>query len=457
MRMLAVLLGLLFAGASPAQNADWVDGWFASSTSTSAHGYQSQQRGYYTLGSFQGRWRMNNDYLVSATPPRVNVGCGGVDLFGGAFSYLDPEYLVEKFERMIQAAPAFAFDLALQEFCKPCVAAMQAMENITDQLNQMQLNECRLSKGLAAVMVKPGDESVNNLMAEVGAQVSIGDSLRKNWKSFEDALKSNNQQLPDDVKPALNGCSAVFRDTFANGSVVANMATRMGLGDYADSIRGLIGDVVVTPSGNVYATRLRAPCAGNDQVDGADFIDGKFELMDDTGACSQTTGDALVQIIDERLSAIADKLRTANALDADDVRFIENSPLPVYAALRDAAIANSSDSLIAQMREPLAVAYGHKMLDDLIRSIAAMARKAKEIESDATADAASTEKCETGVVKKALMGTQELSDRAMEYRKALHQNYTKKTTEMLSQLQAGRELLELRKQTLNKQATVLKQ
>ena len=151
--LLLIGCGVVASPGAHAQSTTWVNDWFDSSTTTSAGRYESQQRGYYTLGSFQGRWRMSNDYLVSAQPPKYQVGCGGIDLFGGGFSFLDPEYLVEKFERMIQAAPAFAFDLALQEFCKPCVATMQALEDITSQLNSMQINDCRLSKKLAAVIV----------------------------------------------------------------------------------------------------------------------------------------------------------------------------------------------------------------------------------------------------------------------------------------------------------------
>lgn len=110
--------------------------------------YQNQQRGFYSAGGFSGRYRMTNDFLVTASPPRLEVGCGGIDLFGGGFTYLDPEYLVEKFERIIQAAPAFAFDLAMTQYCQVCKDSMNTLTAITDQLNSIQLNDCRMSKRL---------------------------------------------------------------------------------------------------------------------------------------------------------------------------------------------------------------------------------------------------------------------------------------------------------------------
>jgi conjugative transfer pilus assembly protein TraH len=439
-----------------AQTSDWVSDWFSSSTTTSAGSYQSQQRGYYTLGSFQGRWRLGNDYLVSATPPSYKVGCGGIDLFGGAFSYLDAEYLVEKLERIVQAAPAFAFNLALQEFCKPCVAAMEALEQITDQLNSMQINDCRMSQRLAAVMVNPGDESLDALKSEVASTVSIGDGLRKNTQSFMDAMRGANNTLPDDTKVALDGCDSVFRETFANGSIIYSISNRMGLSDYADTIRGVIGDVIVTPVGNDYQIETPGPCARNDLIDAADFVSGQFERKSDTGVCTPTGADAIVNIIENRLDGILDRMQSGTALTPADLAFIENSPLPVFAALRDAVIGGTAGNVVAQLREPLAVAFGHKMMDDLLRGIQAMTRKAQEINENATKDPDSSERCEPGLLQKATLATANLSEGAREQRKALHANYAKKTAEMLAQLQTSRELLELRRQTLNKQATAIK-
>lgn len=456
----ALYMGVTLAGAAAtahAQTADWVSDWFDSATTTSAGGYQSQQRGYYTLGSFQGRWRLGNDYLVSATPPSYKVGCGGVDLFGGAMSYLDPEYLVEKLERMVQAAPAFAFNLALQEFCKPCVAAMEALEQITDQLNSMQINDCRLSQRLAAVMVNPGDDSIDALKSEVASSVSIGDGLRKNVQSFMDAMRGAGGTLPDDTKVAINGCDTVFRETFANGSIIASISSRMGLADYADTIRGVIGDVIVTPVGNDYQIQTIGPCPGNDALDAADFVSGQFERKTVAGVCSASGADAIITTVEDRLVGIVTRMQTGTALTADDIAFIENSPLPVFAALRDSVIAGTSDSVIAQLREPLAVAFGHKMMDDLLRSIQSMTRKAQEIQENRTKNPASTERCEPKLLQKATLATSDLVDGAREQRKALHANYAKKTAEMLAHLQASRELLELRRQTLNKQATAIKQ
>jgi conjugative transfer pilus assembly protein TraH len=59
-------------------------------------------------------------------------------------------YLVQKLERILQGAPAVAFDLALNVLCEPCSKAIKSMESIADQLNHMSLDECKASKAVAA-------------------------------------------------------------------------------------------------------------------------------------------------------------------------------------------------------------------------------------------------------------------------------------------------------------------
>lgn len=82
------------------------------------------------------------------------MGCGGIDGFLGGFSFLDPDYLVEKAQRAMQAAPYVAFDMALKTMCKECADTLGKIEQITNFLNGIQLNECALAKPIATAMVE---------------------------------------------------------------------------------------------------------------------------------------------------------------------------------------------------------------------------------------------------------------------------------------------------------------
>jgi len=58
-------------------HAGWVDDWMTQSTGSSPGYFEGQQRGYYSGGSFSGRWPSTADYPVTIEAPRVKSGCGG--------------------------------------------------------------------------------------------------------------------------------------------------------------------------------------------------------------------------------------------------------------------------------------------------------------------------------------------------------------------------------------------
>ena len=100
--------------SAPAAAQSWAEHWFDNVTYTSPGSFEDQARGYVTAGGFSGRVDVHNDYLMSITLPKVRAGCGGIDMFLGGMSFLDPEYLVQKLESILQAAPAVAFQYLLE-------------------------------------------------------------------------------------------------------------------------------------------------------------------------------------------------------------------------------------------------------------------------------------------------------------------------------------------------------
>ena len=115
-QMIAALTTLSAMGmAAPAHAQSWAEHWFDNVTYTSPGSFEDQARGYVTAGGFSGRVDVHNDYLMSVTLPKVRAGCGGIDMFLGGMSFLDPDYLVQKLESILQAAPAVAFQYLLAD------------------------------------------------------------------------------------------------------------------------------------------------------------------------------------------------------------------------------------------------------------------------------------------------------------------------------------------------------
>lgn len=118
---------------APAAHAQgWAESWFDNVTYTSPGSFEDQTRGYVTAGGMSGRVDVHNDYLMSLTLPKVKAGCGGIDMFLGGMSFLDPDYLVQKLESILQAAPAVAFQYLLETLDEKMGNIISKMEAATN-------------------------------------------------------------------------------------------------------------------------------------------------------------------------------------------------------------------------------------------------------------------------------------------------------------------------------------
>jgi len=233
----AAVVCLLFTFTIRA-SAGWIDSWYSQTTTNGPQYYQGQKRGYWSAGSFQVRSPVQSDYLVTATAPRLKAGCGGIDVLFGGFSLLNFDYLVTKFQRILQAAPAAAFDLALNVLCEPCSKTMKSLDSIVNSLNSMQLDECRGSRAVAAKILEP---TTNWLMDPVHRDTARGElagiqndfmqstGLGNLWKSLNDSTSASGGKPQMDMRQLIAGCPAEFKEVFGrSGSVIESLGAKMG-------------------------------------------------------------------------------------------------------------------------------------------------------------------------------------------------------------------------------------
>ncbi|NLC22295.1 MAG: conjugal transfer protein TraH, partial [Halomonadaceae bacterium] len=58
------------------------------SNATSPGVFETSRRGVISGGSIVARNKIMNTNIVSFQPPSFNAGCGGIDFFGGSFSFI---------------------------------------------------------------------------------------------------------------------------------------------------------------------------------------------------------------------------------------------------------------------------------------------------------------------------------------------------------------------------------
>lgn len=385
-----VLLGTLIVG--PLALAGPVDDWLTQKSETAPGYFEGQKRGYYTAGSFSARWPQGNDYLMSITPPKVKSGCGGIDAFMGGFSFLNVDYLVQKLQRMIQAAPAVAFDIALKVLTQEMPETLGKFENIINKLNNIQLDECKGGKALLATIAKTGfgDTKKGDFAAMQGDFLqSMG--IKDNWTDTTKEAKANNDNptsnaMADPSSGVTSGCTQEVKDIFGEtGSVMEKLGAKFGSSAYVDLIRGMVGDVYVQKTGDgLFTVAYKSSCEQNKKMSVDNFVDGKAYAMNSSWNCYQIT-DAnknLSKWATDKMISIATKLKSKNtAPDADDLAFMNTNPLPVGLVLKYAVGTNQEGAVLGTLADVTARAYAFAIVSDFYNKVVSITEKARQLAS----------------------------------------------------------------------------
>ncbi|MFZ7320562.1 conjugal transfer protein TraH [Comamonas jiangduensis] len=110
--------------------------------------YETQRRGVIAGGRITSKNRIFDENLVTFTPPSWKAGCGGVDLFGGSFSFINSEQLVQLLRSIAANAKGYAFQLALDNIAPDISKMIAQFQRKIQELNQHLGNSCQLAQGL---------------------------------------------------------------------------------------------------------------------------------------------------------------------------------------------------------------------------------------------------------------------------------------------------------------------
>ncbi len=163
-------------------------------------------------------------------------------------SFLDPDYLVDKLERIVENAPAVALDLAFNVLCEPCANAMKWMEDKSNMLNQLQLDDCKASKAVVAKSMQAFGAEKGELN-DIIADFEVSSNLKKSYKKSQD--DAGGSVSGSSASGAVADCDSEIRAIFVtraetNGrsSILTNIAARLGMPiSYAQLLAGMVGDV----------------------------------------------------------------------------------------------------------------------------------------------------------------------------------------------------------------------
>ncbi len=388
-----------------------------------------------TGGGFSARFQTGNDSLVSITKPKLKSGCGGIDAFWGGMSFMNPDYLIKKFQNMIQNAPAVAFQMALKSLSDQLSTTISGFEGITNQLNNLSLDDCAASKAMVATIASPfaGTEKAKELdkvgkdFLQSSGVTDLYDNAGKNLKMMVTNQKpvqkgimeaqGINSSNPLD-NPLLAGCPDEIKNliTSSQDTMLGYYGQKMGLdASFTDLMRGLVGDLETVYDGAELSLVPITACVQTPDYE--KFLDGNVKMRDADGNCTVIADSkkGLRSTIKTEVNSLLAKMKagkTGTALTAADIAFIESSPIPIYGALKVAVMTGQEAALVDQMAEILSRTYAQRILTDLYSLTQLIIEKASaEIDANFFDEGTDSAPCHFPEGKGLAAKAQEISDK----------------------------------------------
>jgi conjugative transfer pilus assembly protein TraH len=423
--------------------ADWADDWFDNSVIVDQpSAFANQQRNFYSAGSVRIRNQQSNDYLFSASLPRLSAGCGGVDLFMGGFSFLDADYLVEKYQNMIQAAPAVAFNMALSAMSDQLSTQIKQLESATNWLNQLQLDDCAMTKTVLTEATKDDPDYIGAVWNEITNEQSISGGVSDGYHASNMETQSNDNRPNIDLNERISECPIEYRAVIAPGSMIENVTDEFGMSAYSSFIRGLIGDIYISTSPGLEVPLVEEvpSCPDNDSTSLNDVLYGSFmqrNSRDAGGQCVSGVTDSIYDQVSDRLTSIATNLAAGGLTPANTAFINQNSYIPIYNILKTATINNQVAFEISNLSTLVGSYHSYYAMNELYRNVRSVITSAVAAATPAGVDAADPDlnRCDTKLYEHAVTKLERMLHRLNDYRSDFYISYQVVQADVLGNMQ----------------------
>jgi|GEM_PF-892793 len=342
---------------------------------TAPQAFKGQTMNTYTGGSLYYRVPQRNYQLAALQLPYIRGGCGGIDLFSGAFSFISSTQLKDMMMNITSAIPGVLFDLALKSVEPLLGDSVQQFQGIANFINNRNINSCQAAKSLissagmelgmstastcktiATDLGIASDETDAELRCQTNTGVSnmLSNPGAASLKPFSGnlvwAALKRLDHLDDDERVLVMSITGttIYPDALDNATEPQSYPATIN-----DANQLLIGDA----------------SAGANNMIAMNILNCNGDLTNCIIQPGNSTTTSTVQSLTDRVGvlmrSISDKIASRTALGTAEANFVNNVPLPVYNMLASSNTINNSaisDSVINAFQEYVAIEYARVLL-----------------------------------------------------------------------------------------------
>lgn len=395
---------LIAVAPAQAQVADHMDDFWndlgVAANVTGPAAFEGQRAGYYTLGNVYVRTPQRTLNPVNIQMPGYRAGCGGIDIYGGGFSYVNSAQLVAFMKSVANNAASFAFQVALETISPVIAEKVGELQSVAQRINQFAMNSCE-SGQLAVAAVWPKSDQASRVICEASASRR---GLYPDWVAARHGCGSEGDRtnvlagasadekaaLPQNINiawdalkkhPVLSGDRELmqFLMTLSGSEIL-----RAGADDDAQQQYQFLPSKMLDPG--VISAFLDGGTIDIYECDS----DPDDRCLNPTAGASVTIApaDGLRARVGQILADIMDKVRTRTALTAAEQQFLNVTSLPVYKMINVHAAYEGvfADQTIQAYAEIIAVDLLYGLFDGYAEMLSEAGSTATAGDRDAVAN-----------------------------------------------------------------------
>ena len=307
---------------------------------TEAGSFKDQAAGYYTGGSIVARSKPRNIQLATIQLPSIKAGCGGIDMFNGAFSFIQKEELVNALRAIGSNAGSYAFMLSLQSMSPQLYNTINELNNLAQKINSMNINSCETAATMVG-SVWPKSEAASE---HVCKSIASSSGMFKDYAAAKHECNSGGKR--NDVLSKKDGSG--YKNTLVGEyniawKVIKDLSFIGNDKDLAQMFLTLTGSIISKNSGDSKTVVSLPSLAHQADVTSALLEGGETTMYacDTDDKCLNPTKLTKTFAIDSSfkskvqkiLSEMVDKIYDETALSNEEKSFLNTTRLPVYKIL----------------------------------------------------------------------------------------------------------------------------
>lgn len=385
---------------------------------TSPQEFKGQTMNTYAGGGVSLRVPTRSYSVAAIAPPNLKVGCGGIDIFAGSFSFINADQLVNLFQNIGNNAKGAIFSLAIKQISPQLGGVMDYIQDVAQKMNALNVNSCQAAEGIVNAAFgtesrRQDDKTLKTFGANVAGLLDdftdgftkIDKDINKR-KEIQDSINASTDPKDDRYKKLdQNIVWRALSNTTKNGDSIDAMTKRMAM--------SLFGTVICkkpTTPGDEYKCTFISPNITPDTL-----INGKFDasarlplygaectgtnwssgLVSDTCASNTITTNTspwslklgnsskevfnAEQMVEFYLRSIEDRIATRGGEITDittlsdelkaGFSIVSNSQIPVWLLLKSAGMGGVGHQLIRAAQKEIAAEIIYSMILSYARMI----------------------------------------------------------------------------------------